>query len=78
MVIPNGRQAALGFLKELREDPAVRESVAHRQDDLSPEDLVALGASFGWHFDAQELKEAFRQDWLLRWLRFRAKRREVR
>jgi hypothetical protein len=64
----DGRQAALGFLKELREDPAVRESVADRQADLSPEDLVALGASLGWRFDAQELREAFRQDWLLRWL----------
>ncbi len=74
MANPNERQAALGFLNLLREEPAVREQVASRRDELAPEDLVALGASLGWYFDKQALSQAFRQDWLLRRLHSRAKK----
>ncbi len=74
MVNPIGRQAALGFLNALREDPAVREQVAARRDELTPEDLVTLGASLGWRFDAHDLGQAFRQDWLLRWMHFRVRK----
>lgn len=74
MVNPNGRQTALGFLNLLREEPAVRERVVGRRDELTPEDLIALGASLGLHFDAQDFSQAFRQDWLLRWLHFRARK----
>jgi hypothetical protein len=70
----DGRQAALGFLNLLREEPAVRGQVADRRDELTPADLVVLGASLGWHFDVQDLSQAFRQDWLLRWLHFRAQK----
>jgi hypothetical protein len=74
MVNSDGRQAALGFLNMLREEPAVREQLVGRWDGLAPEDLVALGASLGLHFDAQDLSQAFRRDWLLRWLHFCAKK----
>jgi hypothetical protein len=74
MTTSDKRQAALGFLNALREDPAVRKRVADRRDELTPEDLVALGASLGRHFDARDVSQAFRRDWLLRWMHFRAKK----
>ena len=65
-----GRQAALDFLHVLREDPAGRNRVADRIDELSPEDIVDMGMSIGRYFDTEDLNWAFRQDWILRRLHF--------
>jgi hypothetical protein len=74
MVNTDGRQAALAFLNVLREEQALREQLAERRDNFAPEDLVSFGASLGFYFNTKELSQAFRQDWLLRWLHFLTKK----
>jgi len=66
---------ALHFLSAVRENRAVHELVAGRQDELTLDDLVAIGAELGWQFDAGDLSQAFRHEWTMRWMHFRARKR---
>ncbi|MEP6494813.1 MAG: Nif11-like leader peptide family natural product precursor [bacterium] len=61
---------ALRFLRAVHEDAGLRGRIADSHDDLSPEDLVAMGATLGWEFDANDLALAFRHDWTMRRLFF--------
>ncbi len=60
--------AAHAFIRRTASDPALRATVAALGDDASLDQLVALGARAGLHFDAAALRAAWRQDWMLRWL----------
>ncbi|MBF0543915.1 MAG: Nif11-like leader peptide family natural product precursor [Candidatus Riflebacteria bacterium] len=64
------KQEALFFLCEVREDPVIHELVALRQNELLPEDLVEIGARLGFHFSPDELNQAFRHEWTMRWMSF--------
>ena len=57
---------ALRFLRAVREDAALRQLIADRHDDLTLDDLAAIGATLGWTFDAGDLALAFRHDWTMR------------
>lgn len=57
---------ALRFLQCVREDASLRVRIASSPDDVTLDGLVALGASLGWHFDAANLTQAFRDDWTMR------------
>lgn len=67
-------EQALRFLQAVREDPSVRELVKNRQDELTQNDLIAIGAELGWCFDANDLAQAFRHEWTIRWMHARSKR----
>jgi hypothetical protein len=68
-------EQALLFLRAVRENQSVHELVVSRQDELTLDDLVAIGAELGWHFDADDLHQAFRHEWTMRWLHLRARKR---
>jgi hypothetical protein len=61
-------ETAYRFMDRSRSDERVRERIALLGADPSLEDLVQLAQSLGMCFSAQDLREAFRQDWTLRWL----------
>ena len=60
--------AAHAFIRQVAEDAALRMGVQKLGQGATLEALVALGADAGLDFDARTLREAWRQDWLLRWL----------
>jgi len=59
-------QHALAFLRAVREDPSVHARLEQEEEDLQPEDLVAMGAGLRLIFTPDELTRAFRHDWTLR------------
>lgn len=65
--------AAHAFIRRVAEDAALRTGVQRLGQGATLEALVALGDEAGLQFDAQTLRAAWRQDWLLRWLAASAK-----
>ncbi|MGI8801079.1 MAG: hypothetical protein ACR2KV_02750 [Solirubrobacteraceae bacterium] len=65
-----GLAEALGFLRRLREDPAL----AARAEELDPDDglgpVLALAAAAGFAVSAEDLRRAHRVDWHLRRARY--------
>jgi predicted ribosomally synthesized peptide with nif11-like leader len=68
-------QVALRFIRQIRQDEGLWQAVsALGKDPLSGvamEDLVAVAAAAGFEFRAEDLREAHRIDWAMRWVRTR-------
>lgn len=56
-------------MQHARGDEAQRQELRDLGDDATPERLVALGAAAGFIFTAEELQQAHRHDWTMRWAR---------
>ena len=63
-------QAALQWMQHVRGDEAQRQALRDLGDDVTSERLVALGAAAGFSFTAEELQQAHRHDWAMRWARY--------
>ena len=61
-------QDALDFIRALRSDPELREQLRRQAGDADLAAVIALGAETGHRFTREELEEAFRRDWAMRWL----------
>lgn len=60
--------AAHAFIRHAAEDAGLRAAIQALGQDAALDDLVTLGLNAGFDFDANALRTAWRQDWLLRWL----------
>lgn len=60
--------AARRFIREVREDAGLRDRVRALGADPALADIVAVGAAAELAFDVETLRQAWRQDWALRWL----------
>lgn len=65
-------QNALRFIQRSRLEEPLRAKVQAVEPRAGPEALVELGAEVDLPFSADELREAHRQDWIMRWLHQRA------
>ena len=63
-------QAALDFIARVRADAALRDRVRADAGDGDLDALARLGAECGLHFEADDLRAAFKQDWAMRQLRY--------
>ena len=61
-------QIAHRFLRALRADAGLRARVADLGPDAGLDEIAALAADAGHACDPESLREAWRQDWTLRWL----------
>lgn len=64
-------QDAMQFLKLVRDDEAMRQTLVSRRCTLGASELAELGREAGLSFDAADLLLAFRHDWALRALQAR-------
>jgi predicted ribosomally synthesized peptide with nif11-like leader len=60
--------AAIAFSRAVRADPALAEQVRALGADAALEDVAALARAAGHDCTADDLREAHRRDWTLRWL----------
>jgi len=58
--------AAIRFIEALATDHALRERLRARGRGIRLEDVAILAAEAGFHFTADELRQAFVQDWHMR------------
>lgn len=63
-------QNALQFIRRAREDEALKIRIQALGGQADLEGLARIGAEAGMAFTVEELQEAFRQDWAMRWLHF--------
>jgi predicted ribosomally synthesized peptide with nif11-like leader len=61
-----GRPAALAFLRRLREDSGLAQKLRGLEPIDALEPVIALAASTGYRFSAEDLRTAHRLDWQLR------------
>lgn len=59
-------QAALHFIRDLRENPGLREQIGPGRKFANIKDLLELAGQRGWKFDENALHAAFRIDWSMR------------
>jgi predicted ribosomally synthesized peptide with nif11-like leader len=65
-------QAALRFIHQVRRDERLWQAVsALGKTGAAMEDLVAVAAAAGFEFTAEDLRDAHRIDWGMRWARAR-------
>lgn len=62
-------QAALDFIAASRNRPDLREAIRTRDTDRSLDELVRIGREAGFIFSSDDLRAAFRHDWIMRYLR---------
>lgn len=60
--------AAHAFIRRSAADQALGAEIAALGAEPSLDALTAIGRRVGPQFDADALREAWRQDWMLRWL----------
>ena len=63
---------ALRFISSIRTRPPLREVLDGTLPGLGIGELVELGAHYGCDFSAEELRAAFRADWIMREMHRRA------
>lgn len=66
-------QRALDFIAAVRRPSRVRDRLLELPADAGLEAAALIGADEGFEFSGEELREAHKQDWAMRWLRSRAK-----
>lgn len=71
-------QHAMLFLRDARDDGALRARLKQHRLTLDLSALVVLGAERGWQFGEDELRAAFGIDWKLRAARLSAARGSTR
>ena len=60
--------AAIAFVRAVRADSALAERVRALGADASLDEVAAIAAAAGHGCSADELRQAHRHDWALRWL----------
>ena len=65
-----GIEVAFGFVSLLARDQALRMELAERLPCLSLDDLVACATGYGYVFTRQDLLDAFKYSWTMKWLHF--------
>ena len=68
------QQAALRFVREVREDATLRSRVEALGDHATLDDVAALASDAGFPCTADELRAAHGHDWGMRWVRHGASR----
>jgi hypothetical protein len=63
-------QAAFEFIQQVRRDPTLADAVRNSNQDGTLEPLVELGAERNLEFTVEELQQAFKRDWGMRWMRY--------
>ncbi|GIV57116.1 Nif11-like leader peptide family natural product precursor [Rhodocaloribacter litoris] len=61
-------QEALRFIQAVRREGALQASLRALDDPSDLDQVVRIGAGAGYDFSVEELQEAFRHDWAMRWL----------
>jgi predicted ribosomally synthesized peptide with nif11-like leader len=61
-------QAALRFIQAIREEERLQRRVRALGHTADLSAVVQLGAQAGFEFTAEELRTAFKHDWVMRWL----------
>ncbi len=66
----NGTQTALKFILEARKNEGIKTKIKEIMESASLNDLVKIGQEQGFSFTTEDLKEAFKHDWNIRWHRY--------
>jgi predicted ribosomally synthesized peptide with nif11-like leader len=66
-------QTALKFIQRVRSDETLKRAIAGDGDESSLERVVQLAAAEGFTFTVEELRQAHKYDWGMRWARYRPK-----
>jgi hypothetical protein len=61
-------QNALRFIQRCRQDEGLRARIQAVDPRTGLEGLVPLGTETGLPFSIDEMREAYRQEWIMRWL----------
>ena len=59
-------QNALHFLNQIHKDHLLKELIKKNIDSLDLEEVVRIGAQYGYEFKVEDLRDAFIKDWSLR------------
>lgn len=63
-------QTALRFIQQARHDKALRRELAAPGDAVTLEQIIQIAAAAGFSFTAEELQQAHKHDWAMRWARY--------
>ena len=63
-------RAALEFIRQVRDDEALKDRIQALDCEASLEDLVEIGSQAGLAFTIDELRSAHEHDWSMRWVHY--------
>jgi len=63
-------QTALKFIQRVRSDEALKRTIAGNGQEKSLERVMQLAAAEGFIFTVEELRQAHKYDWGMRWARY--------
>jgi hypothetical protein len=61
-------QTAFQFIQQLRSPEGLKNRLVAQGSNADLESFVKLGAEVGLAFNVEELEEAHKRDWAMRWL----------
>ena len=71
-------QLALSFIRQVRQDEALRRDLAPLDDEASLSRLIEVAAAAGFCFTEEELQSAHKHDWAMRRARYGAANTSIR
>ena len=60
-------QAALDFMGQIRKDESLSESVKNLNAEPGLRSIIDLAQTQGYMFSEEDLRQAFKHDWAMRW-----------
>lgn len=63
-------QVALQFIQQVRKDESLKSQLQVLSGNVDLETLVKIGNEAGFTFTSQDLQNAYKQDWAMRWFRY--------
>lgn len=67
-------QSALTFIREVRRSDGLRRRLQDKNKRPDISRIVSIGSEAGYDFTEEDLRAAFRHDWVMRWLQQQHKR----
>ncbi|MFG6101736.1 Nif11-like leader peptide family natural product precursor [Leptothoe sp. EHU-05/26/07-4] len=65
-------QTALQFIQHVRSNETVQHQLESTDLQVGLASLVDIGAMYGFEFTMEELQQAHRHDWMMRWVHFQS------
>lgn len=66
-------EQALHFLSRVRNDQLLCARIIDEQDEITTDELVAIGNEQGYLFSDVELAQAYRHEWTMRRMHYRSR-----
>jgi predicted ribosomally synthesized peptide with nif11-like leader len=63
-------QAAFQFIGRARREEMLRQQISSLGQEATLDRLIAIAAAAGFSFTAEELRQAHKYDWAMRWVRY--------